>query len=64
MLYEYGKIGTGLKARKNKLTKKVEFLIWNKGEQGHKEDCYIRCDPSWDETFISEQALKEKNHGN
>ena len=56
MIYEYGKIGTGRKARRNRITGEVTFLLWEKGEQGHKEDYYHRCDKSWDETFEPEQA--------
>ena len=56
IIYEYGWIGTGRKARRNKITGEVTFLLWEKGEQGHKEDFYYKVGDGWAETFSLEKA--------
>lgn len=50
-VWEYGKLNNGVKARRNKLTGKVQLLLWKAGEQGHTEDCYHKVGHGWENTF-------------
>lgn len=34
-------------ARKHKINKNVQFILWKAGEQGHKQDFWIDFDNSW-----------------
>jgi hypothetical protein len=45
-VYVYGYVNN-TPARKNTLTKEVEFVLWRAGEQGHQKDYWIRFDSSW-----------------
>lgn len=51
-VWEYG-ICNGVKARRHKINKNVQFIIWKKGDQkyvdgiGHTEDKWINFDSSW-----------------
>lgn len=47
---EYG-TSRGLKARRCLKDGSVHFVMWHKGEQGHKEDCWMPLDKSWWSTF-------------
>ena len=48
--FEYGKIGNGAHARRNKITRKVDVRIAEKGVR-HKEDLFYRCGEGWEKTF-------------
>lgn len=41
----------GIKARKHSLNKNVQFVMWKKGEHGHKNDYWINFDSSHWENF-------------
>lgn len=45
-LYEYGELNN-LKARRNKITGSVEFLMWEAGQFGRKEDYWTQFESSW-----------------
>ena len=49
-VWEYGTC-SGRNARRNKITKNVQFVLWKAGEQGHKKDFWHNFDPSWYELF-------------
>jgi cysteinyl-tRNA synthetase len=51
--YTFGSIGD-TPARKNNKTGEVQFVLWKAGEQGHKEDYWIRFDSSWWSQFKPE----------
>ena len=51
--YTYGFVNN-TPARKNNKTGEVQFVIWRAGEQGHKEDYWIRFDSSWWSQFKPE----------
>lgn len=38
--YDYGLTTNGLPARRHKKTGIIEFMLWNPGEQGHKNGCW------------------------
>ena len=41
--YEYGVLkSSGTKARWNRYTKEIQFVLWKAGEQGHKHDWYCK----------------------
>ena len=49
--YEYGFFREGQKARRDRITGAVQFILWNAGEQGHDKDFWYNSDPSWWGTF-------------
>lgn len=51
--YTYGFV-LSTPARKNNKTGEVQFVLWKAGEQGHKEDYWIRFDSSWWSQFKPE----------
>jgi len=54
--WEYG-ICNGTPARKHKIKKNVQFVLWKKGDQkyvdgiGHTEDKWVNFDSSWWDGF-------------
>lgn len=48
--WEYGTCN-GMYARRHKLNKNVQFVLWKAGEQGHKEDYWHNLDSSWWDGF-------------
>lgn len=61
--YEYGVIlnedgSIREKARRNKDTQKVEFVLWKAGEQGHQEDFWHVMGVGWEKRF----QLTENNN--
>ena len=57
-LWEYGTCN-GMYARRHKVNKKVQFIIFKKGDQkyvdgiGHTEDNWVNFDSSWWDGFHS-----------
>lgn len=45
-LWEYGYCNNR-KARRNRKTSEVQFILWKAGEQGHKEDYWHPFNSSW-----------------
>ena len=45
-VFEYGTC-SNRQARKHKLKGNVQFVLWKKGEQGHKKDYWHNFDSSW-----------------
>ena len=45
-LWEYGNCNDR-PARRHKINKNVQFVLWKAGEQGHKEDYWHNFDSSW-----------------
>lgn len=58
-LYEYGTCA-GTKARRNRLTGKVQFVLWKAGEQGHTEDYWIRFGEGWETQFKPDASIGSK----
>ena len=54
-LYEYG-VCNRLRARRNRITGEVQFVLWKAGEQGHKDDWWINFDRSWYGQFRKENG--------
>ena len=54
-LYEYG-VCNRLRARRNRITGDVQFVLWKAGQQGHKKDLWINFDKSWYEQFRKENG--------
>lgn len=50
-VFEYGRIGNGLRARRNRFTGEVQFLLWKAGEQGHDSDFYQCVGAGWEQSF-------------
>lgn len=49
-LYEYGTCA-GKKARRNRLTGEVQFLLWKAREQGHTENYWHKFGDGWEKEF-------------
>ena len=49
--YEYGYVKQ-TRARRNRFTGEVQFVLWKAGEQGHNEDYWHKFDSSWWPLFI------------
>ena len=49
--YEYGVFRYGQRARRDKSSGAVQFVLFKAGEQGHIEDCWYDSDSSWWDTF-------------
>lgn len=45
-LWEYGTCNDR-PARRHRVNKNVQFVLWKAGEQGHKEDYWHNFDSSW-----------------
>ena len=58
-IWEYGTCNDR-PARKHKIKGNVQFILWNKGEQGHSEDFWINFDSSYWDSFIKSANLKMK----
>lgn len=60
-LWEYGKVirtnSLPTVARRNKLSGEVQFVLWKKGEQGHKEDYWHKFDNSWYQLFKTDEEI-------
>jgi hypothetical protein len=54
MMWIYGTCN-GKIARKHRIFKNVQFILWKKGEQGHKKDYWINFDSSWFKQFKNKQ---------
>ena len=54
-LYEYGTCNK-LRARRNRMTGAVQFVLWKAGEQGHDSDFWINFDRSWFKRFTKENG--------
>ena len=52
--WEYGTCN-GLKARRNKTTGVVQFILWKAGEQNHKKHFWHNFDKSWYKEFKNEK---------
>lgn len=57
--YEYGTIGTGLKARRSIRTGKVEFELWKPGEQGHADGYWHIVGSGWETTFVVDTSVNK-----
>ncbi len=44
LVFQYGTVGD-LKARRNRFTRVVQFVLWKAGEQGHKTDFWYPMHP-------------------
>lgn len=42
-------------ARRHMIHGNVQFVFWEKGEQGHTEDYWHNFDSSWWKSFVSEE---------
>jgi len=42
-------------ARRHKILKNVQFVLWKAGEQGHKKDCWVNFDSTWWPQFEREE---------
>lgn len=49
-VWEYGTCSSR-NARRHKILKNVQFVLWKAGEQGHKRDFWHNFDTSWYELF-------------
>ena len=49
-VWEYGTC-KGRIARRHKIKKNVQFILWYAGTQGHEKDFWHNFDPSWYELF-------------
>lgn len=59
--YEYGTAYTNnRRARRNKKTGAVQFIMWKAGEQGHEVDYWINFDSYWWDTFVPDQKPLKK----
>lgn len=45
-LWEYG-VCNNMRARRNRLTGAVQFILWKAGEQGHEKDYWQTFERSW-----------------
>lgn len=45
-VWVYG-VCNGRKARRDKKSGRVQFIMWKAGEQGHKKDCWLDFDSTW-----------------
>lgn len=52
-LWKYGKIaGKSIwTARRHKIFRNVQFILWKAGQQGHKKDYWTNYDKYWWEFF-------------
>ncbi len=50
MIWEYG-ICKSVPARRHKIKKNVQFVLWKAGTQGYKEDYWHDFDSSWWDGF-------------
>lgn len=41
--WEHGRLGNGLLARRHRVTREIQFLIWKSGQQGHAKDIYYQA---------------------
>lgn len=63
-LWEYGTCNNK-PARRHKINKNVQFVIWKKGDQkyvdgiGHTEDKWIDFDKSWWSEFVPNKNVKQ-----
>lgn len=46
------------KARINRKTGDVEFMLWKAGEQGHTEDFWHRMGSGWETMFQPDELIK------
>ncbi len=53
-IWEFG-MCKDMKARRHRKDKNVQFIIWNKGEQGHLVDCWIDFDKYWWSDFTPDK---------
>lgn len=49
--YEYGTVRE-TKARRDRRTGEVQFVLWKAGEQGHEADYWHKFDDSWWPLFV------------
>jgi hypothetical protein len=63
LFYEYGYCN-GLIARKHRINKNVQFILWEAGQQGHKLDYWINFDSSWWGSFSFQNSDTNSANGN
>lgn len=44
----------GRVARKHRIFKNVQFILWKQGEQGHKKDFWVNFDTYWYKFFLQD----------
>ena len=52
LLYEYGKMGI-VTARRNRITGKLEILLWKAGQQGHKTNYWHEAGAGHEDEFVT-----------
>jgi hypothetical protein len=55
--WEYGRI-RHTRARRHPKTGEVQFVLWQAGERGRTEDCWINWDTTWWPQFVRDPASK------
>lgn len=63
-LWQYGQISGGRIARKHVENGNVQFILWNRGEQGYKESYWHDQHPSWWPEFIPYGDAKPESNRN
>ena len=63
VMYEYGTCSTynGMnlrKARRDRITNEIQFVLWKAGEHNHTEDYWATYDSSWWKNFKSDKDKK------
>ena len=51
--WEYGTFKEGNMARRHRIKRNVQFVLWMPGEHGHKKPCWYDSDSSWWPSFKS-----------
>jgi hypothetical protein len=54
ILWIYGKCN-GRTARKHRILKNVQFIMWEADEKGNKKDVWVNFDPYWYKFFSSKE---------
>ena len=56
-IWEYGTFNKGSMARRHRIARNVQFILWMPGEQGHKKPYWHNSDSSWWDTFKSKENV-------